>query len=113
MGFWMKLNPVAPARRQDFDSDNVTFSTVNEGYLKKFALGLIFMKYKEQIEATMTVNEFLRVSSDPSNRNYTNCHEIRSQVRRFIIPSYGRHTFFNGLLFFVAVLQRFKVSHIW
>ena len=57
------------------------------------------MKEKEQIQATTTVNEFLRFHTNPSNQNYANYGEIRSHMKRFILPIHGRKTFFNGLIF--------------
>ena len=53
------------------------------------------MKYKEEIEVIMTVNEFLRFHTNPSNQHYANYHEIRSHMRRFTIRIYGHRTFFT------------------
>ena len=57
------------------------------------------MKYKEEIQVIMTVNKFLRFHTNPSNQHYANYHEIRSDMRRFMIQIYGFHTFFNSLIF--------------
>ena len=54
--------------------------------------GIIFVKYKEEIQVITTVNEFLRFH----NQHYARYHENRSQKRRFIIRIYaGRRTFFK------------------
>ena len=57
------------------------------------------MKYEEQILAKTTINNFLRSHAKPSKIITANCREIRSNMRRFIIGIYGRHTFLNGLIF--------------
>ena len=57
----------------------------------------IFMKYEEQIPATTTINEFLRFHTSPSKIITANCREIRSNMRRFIIRIYGRHTLLMAL----------------
>ena len=41
------------------------------------------MKYKEAMQVTTTVNEFLRFH----NQYFVNYHEIRSHKRKFIIRS--------------------------
>lgn len=46
----------------------------------------LFMKYKEQIQATTTINEFSRCHTNPSNQN----ENLRTSARR---------TFFYGLIF--------------
>ena len=48
------------------------------------------MKYKEQIQAKTTINEVLRFHTNPSKILTTNCREIRSNMRWFIIRIYGR-----------------------
>ena len=64
--------------------------------LKDICTEIIFMKYKEAIQVTTTVNEFLRFH----NQHFVNYHEIRSHKRRFIIRIYWRRTFFESLVFF-------------
>ena len=41
------------------------------------------MKYKDQFQATTTINEFLRFHTNPCNQNHANCRESRSNMRRF------------------------------
>ena len=56
------------------------------------------MKYKEQIQAATTVNEFLRFHRNPFNQNYANCRKVRSRLRIFLISVYGRRAYLNGLI---------------
>ena len=65
--------------------------------LKDIYTEIIFMKYKEQIQATTTINEFLRFHTNPSKTNTSNCRQIRRNMRRCIIRIYGRHTFLMAL----------------
>ena len=67
--------------------------------LKDICTEIVSMKYKEEIQVIMTVNEYSRFHTNPSNQHYVNYHEIISHMRRFIIRIYGRRTFFNGLIF--------------
>ena len=67
--------------------------------LKELYTEIIFMKHKEQIQATKTIHEFLRFHTNPCKIITVNCREIKSNMRRFIIWIYGRHTFPNGLIF--------------
>ena len=55
------------------------------------------MKCKEQIQATTAVNEFLRLHTNRSKIITTNCREITSNMRRFIIRIYGPHAFLMAL----------------
>ena len=55
--------------------------------LKDICTEIIFIKYKEEIQAITTVNEFLRSYTNPSNQHYANYHEIGS------LRFYGRRTF--------------------
>lgn len=59
------------------------------------------MKYKEQVQATTTINEILRFHTNPSDQNHSSSREIRSHMRRLKIRIYGRRTFrnVNGLIF--------------
>ena len=57
------------------------------------------MKYKEHIQATTTINEFLRFHTNPSETIAANCREIRSNMKIFIIRIYGHDTLLNGLIF--------------
>ena len=42
------------------------------------------MKYNEQIQATMTVNDRKQnFHKNPSNKNYANCHDFRSDMKDF------------------------------
>ena len=70
-----------------------------KGILKDICTEIIFMNYKKEIQVIMTINEFLRFHTNPSNQHYANYHEIRSHMRRFIIRIYGCRTFFNSLIF--------------
>ena len=65
------------------------------------------MKYKEQIRATTTINEFLRFHINPSKIITANCPDIRINIRRFIIRIYGRHTLF--FVEWVISIKLFKV----
>ena len=55
------------------------------------------MKSQEQIQAATTINESLRFHTNPSKSHHANCREIRSNMRRFIIRIYGRHTLLMAL----------------
>ena len=69
--------------------------------LKSIYSETIFMKYmyKEQIQATMTINEFLRSHTNPSDQNNANFRKSISNMRRFKTRIYGCGTFLNGLIF--------------
>lgn len=54
--------------------------------LKEICIETILMKNKEQI-------------INLSNQNYVNCRKIRSQIKKIIIPIYGRPTFSCDLTF--------------
>ena len=88
MGFWTALNSCSAAKRRQISTVIV---------LKDIYIDIMFMKYKEQIQATTIIKEFLRFHTYPSKIITANCREIRSNMRRFIIRIYGRHTFFNTL----------------
>ena len=47
------------------------------------------MKYKEQIQATLTANELLKFLTNTSYKKNANCRESKSHIRRFIIQTYG------------------------
>ena len=63
------------------------FSTAKIYFIKDICTEIIFIKYKEEIQAITTVNEFLRSYTNPSNQHYANYHEIGS------LRFYGRRTF--------------------
>ena len=57
------------------------------------------MNLEEQIQATTTINEFLRFDTNLFKIISANCREIRSNMERFIIRIYGRHAFLIALFF--------------
>ena len=61
--------------------------------LKDICTEITFVKYKEVIQFITTVKEFLRFHTNPSIQHYTNYHEIRSHMKRFIhaFNKSGRH----------------------
>ena len=46
--------------------------------LRETCTEIIFMKYKEEVQVTTTVNEFLRFNTNPSNQHYANYHETKA-----------------------------------
>ena len=70
------------------------------------------MKYKEQVQAITTINEFLRFHTNPSKTNTSNGRQIRRNMRRCIIRIYGRHTFLMALFsvkWMISSIKLFKV----